>query len=196
MKQHGTILMISPDTHNRDTQEMRSMSSFKTSFKLCMLSVCLFLSACGFHLRGRYQLPSNFKTVYLQSAQPYTPFMSQLRQSLKSSGVSVVNNPFASPYTLNIQGENFNTAKTSVGSSQMMRQYTATYSVSYALQSAKGKTLYGPRTVSTTSTINTVENEELTSSRKLTETKNNMIQTLVSQLLFQLSSKNAAQIFQ
>lgn len=149
------------------------------------------LCACGFQLRGSYHLPPSLTAVYLQSPTPYSPLMNQLRQSLQASQVKVVNNPFAAPYTLSVQGENFNTVQTSIGGSETMRQYTATYSVSYVLQDAKGKAVFGPRAASTTSTLNLMPNEELTSSSKLNDTKASMLQEVVSQLLFQLSSKNA-----
>lgn len=156
-----------------------------------MILISSLLCACGFQLRGSYHLPPSLTAVYLQSPTPYSPLMNQLRQSLQSSQVKIVDNPFAAPYTLNVQGESFTTAQTSIGGSETMRQYTATYSVSYALQDAKGRTVYGPRTASTQSTLNLMPNEELTSSSKLNETKASMLQELVSQLLFQLSSKNA-----
>jgi len=102
-----------------------------------------------------------------------------------------LNTPFSAPFTLNVQGENFNVPQTSIGSSQSMRQFTATYSISYVIQNAKGITIYGPKTVAAHSTINVMPDEEISSSSKLLDTKQSMIQDVVNQLLFQLSSKNA-----
>lgn len=159
--------------------------------KIILLLSCFFLFSCGFHLRGSYQLPPNLKAIYLQSSTPYSPLMNQLRQSLKASQVNVVDDPMKAPFTLNIQSENLSTSQTSIGGSEVARQYTVTYSASYTLQDAKGKTIFGPRTASTQTTLTLMSNEELTSSSKLNDTKLGMTQELVSQILFQLSSKNA-----
>lgn len=150
----------------------------------------LSLAGCGFHLRGITQLPPQLHTLYLSSNNPYTPFMHQLRTMLKLSHITLVSTARQAPVRLHIDNENADTHETSVGGSQTMRNYIATYSITYMLYDSRGHLIYGPKTISTQQDITILSNEILSSSNKLTVANNTMRQNLVTQLEFQLQSKS------
>ena len=166
------------------------MHRFTTSLKsfALIISLCL-LTACGFQLRGAMELPPQLHILYLQSNNPYGEFTRALRSSLAISNIKVVDDPTQAPYTLNILTDSLTTHQTSVGGSQQTRDYLATYTVKYDIQTSEGVTLYGPVSVSDQTTITVNENEVLTNSNKLTSAKQTMEQNLLNKMRFQLTSK-------
>lgn len=68
---------------------------------LC-LSV-LFLTACGFHLRGQAGMP--FKTLYLETANPNSPLIADLRRNLEGNNVTLVNEADQADLILQIVSE-------------------------------------------------------------------------------------------
>jgi outer membrane lipopolysaccharide assembly protein LptE/RlpB len=42
-------------------------------FIFAFLALCL--SSCGFHLRGQVNFPTQLKTLYIDSSQPFGPFL-------------------------------------------------------------------------------------------------------------------------
>lgn len=53
-------------------------------------SFVLWLSACGFQLRGAYELPAHLQTIQLQSSDPYSAITRQISKSLQHGGVQLV----------------------------------------------------------------------------------------------------------
>src|SRR3989338_4619829 len=58
--------------------------------RLFLFSCFLGLTACGFHLRGIYQMPADLQQVYVSYDRPYDPFVIKLRQALAFSKVVIV----------------------------------------------------------------------------------------------------------
>jgi LPS-assembly lipoprotein len=65
-----------------------------------LLLITLLLSACGFHLRGQAGMP--FNTVYLDTPNPNTPFITELRRNLEASQVKLVTTAGQADVVLNI----------------------------------------------------------------------------------------------
>ena len=68
-----------------------------------LLMTTLMLSACGFHLRGQISMP--FETIYLQTANPRTPFINELRRNLEARQVKMVNAADQAELVLDIVSE-------------------------------------------------------------------------------------------
>ena len=65
-----------------------------------LLLTVLLLSACGFHLRGQAGMP--FDTLYLDAANPGTPFIADLRRNLEANKVKLVGTAEQADVVLNI----------------------------------------------------------------------------------------------
>lgn len=58
-------------------------------FSIIILSV---LSACGFQLRGDVALPQSINPVFISGLSEYKPMYREIRESLKTSGISITTN--------------------------------------------------------------------------------------------------------
>ena len=67
---------------------------------IALLLTALSLTACGFHLRGQAGMP--FDTLYLDAANPGTPFIADLRRNLEANKVQLVNTAEQADVVLNI----------------------------------------------------------------------------------------------
>jgi LPS-assembly lipoprotein len=108
------------------------MQKLKITF---LASLFVFLSACGFHLRGQVDLPVALRILNLdaQKAEPLTQNL--LRQSLLSNGVTLSHD---APYTLKILSESGGRRVLSVTSNAKASEYELTQSLNFELLDAKG----------------------------------------------------------
>ncbi len=165
----------------------RLMLPYKIIF---ILSLIISLTGCGFHLRGAIKLPPQLHTFYLSGNSPYSSFLRQLSKVLLSSKITLVDSPDQAPLTLFVVSDKLNWSQTTVATSGALRDYSVTYSVSYVLQSSSGETLVGPNSVSSSETVTALSSELLENSSKLKQAQNNLTQSLIVKMMFQISSKN------
>ncbi len=94
------------------------------------------LSACGFKLRGSYELPHAMQATFVQVAHS-SPLLQRIRQQLADSGVEVLKQPREDAATLRILTESRNRRVTSVDSQGRPREYTLIYQLSYEMYNAR-----------------------------------------------------------
>ena len=93
------------------------------------LLVCtLWLSACGFHLRGQESIP--FDTVYLQTANPNTPFVRELRHSLEAKQIKMSDSAEQADLVLDIVSESPDKQVLSLGGDGRVNEFRLFYRVS------------------------------------------------------------------
>ncbi|WP_017346865.1 LPS assembly lipoprotein LptE [Pantoea sp. A4] len=75
--------------------------------RLFLTLAVLVIAGCGFHPRGTTQLPSELKTLVLETGDPYGPLTRTVRQQLRLNNVNIVEegNKTAQLPTLRIGGE-------------------------------------------------------------------------------------------
>ena len=112
---------------------------------LCALS--LWLSACGFHLRGPVQLPEAMKHTYLQGGNRYGEFMTDLRQFLTGSGVTLVDSPKQATAILRILRRGDDRRVLSVGPDGRPREYELYSTVEFDVVGAKGQSMVADQQV-------------------------------------------------
>ncbi|EDY86038.1 Rare lipoprotein B family [gamma proteobacterium HTCC5015] len=65
---------------------MKTIRRHIALYGVAIVAICA-LSACGFQLRGNYDLPPALSAVQLESSQPYGDVMRHLRRYLAGAGV-------------------------------------------------------------------------------------------------------------
>ncbi len=100
---------------------------------LFVLLSMLLLSACGFQLRGAYQLPPEMQQTYLQSPAE-TDLVRLLQRQLKASGVTLVAQASQGAATFKVISESRSKRIVSVDTRGRAREYTLTYSVRFSVK--------------------------------------------------------------
>ena len=121
-------------------------------FTTLLGAVCslLLLAGCGFHLRGSdYRLA--YSTIYVQSAVAVNPALTQaVQQSLRSAHTHITATRDEAAGVLLLQGEDNQRRPLSVSAKGKAQEFELHYSVTYALETPKGKSLLAPQTVTQT----------------------------------------------
>lgn len=166
--------------------------------KLCSVLSVLFLSlmlaGCGFHLRGPVLLAPPLKNLYIQSADPYSQLVLNLKQSLTLSGVSFATRPDEATTVLEILRDETSDQLSSVGTTQQTRQYTLTLIVTMQITTPSGKVLVPPTTMSKFQTITIQSNQVLGGSNEESNLYQQMRRDIIYSMMNWLSSQNVTSI--
>ena len=95
---------------------------------LVLLLTAAALAGCSFHLRGQAGMP--FNTLYLDAANPATPFIKELRRDLESNKVKLVDTAGQADVVLNIVFETFDKQILSLTSSGRVNEFQLFYRIS------------------------------------------------------------------
>jgi len=95
---------------------------------LVLLIATVLLTGCGFHLRG--QATMQFKTLYLDAANPGTAFIKELRSSLEANKVELLDSPKQADVVLNIVSEMPDKQILTLDASGRVNEYELYYRVS------------------------------------------------------------------
>jgi LPS-assembly lipoprotein len=161
--------------------------SLRTFF---ILALFVSLAACGFKLRGHAFLPPEMRTIYLKSHAPYEPFTQQLRQTLISTGIQLVENEQAAPITVNILSDGTPRALSGMGTTTQINTYQLIYAVRYEILDQNGRILGTTRTVSARRDYTINANEVLSTTEEYTQLEQDMRRDTIAQIINQLGSKS------
>jgi len=156
-----------------------------------LVTCCIFalLIGCGFHLRGQTSLPPQLKRIYLQSETPFSLLTLQFQQTLKTMGVTIVEQRQAAPITLRLMADTFSQFATGTSTTNQLTTYTLNYTVSYQLLDQQGKALIEPRQVSINRSFTANNNQMLGSTNEQTLLQQDMRREAAMQILNQLNAK-------
>jgi len=93
------------------------------------------VTACGFHLRGAFQLPEELSTVFL-SAKSTTVLVEDLKLILKTNGSVVVTDATKASSSIKIEKERNTQRVISVDSSGRAREYELNYEVVFSVNTS------------------------------------------------------------
>jgi LPS-assembly lipoprotein len=93
-----------------------------------LLMTTLLLSACGFHLRGQVSIP--FETIYLQTSNPNTALIRELRRNLEARQVKMVNMEDQAELVLDIVAEIPDKQVLTLGADGRVNEFRLFYRVS------------------------------------------------------------------
>jgi LPS-assembly lipoprotein len=101
------------------------------------LLVAALMTSCGFHLRGRADLP--FETLYVEGMD-YSAFSGQLRRTIQTgSNTRLAENPADAQAILTLMGESQERTILALSSGGTVREFQLRYRVSFRVHDGKGK---------------------------------------------------------
>ena len=101
-------------------------------FSLVLMSFALL--ACGFHLRGSYQLPDHLSPLYLDKNSMSLPLYKELRSTIKASGAALTDDMAAAASILKVDNEQQTRDVIQVDSLGRAREYRLKYRLVFSLQ--------------------------------------------------------------
>ncbi|MEL0612733.1 LPS assembly lipoprotein LptE [Marinomonas arenicola] len=160
----------------------------KTTRYFFLALIAMSVTACGFHLRGQVAIPQALKTITLTSDAKSNTFNTSLRIALSRAGVTVIDPKDAGDDVLELKVNAITTSDTVLArnSSNDITQIERRMSTSYFIRQEDGKSLYGPRTVSTSKTLSNQNSEESTKAAYNKSKEEDMSEELANQLIYDL----------
>ncbi len=113
--------------------------------KAIILGMALLLSACGYHLRGAFQLPENMKSVYIEGSSG--PLLEQFKQVMKTSSAKLADSRKGAGIVIKIANEEFNRRVVSLSSRGKSNEFELEYRLDYEFANAKDALLMERQTV-------------------------------------------------
>ncbi|MFN3233968.1 MAG: hypothetical protein ACE365_00955 [Gammaproteobacteria bacterium] len=156
---------------------------------LLVVIVCLFLSACGFHLSGDAKLPTQMQKTAITSKIKYSPLTRELAQSIKSTGTQVVDDPSEANTIIQFIAINESNNLATSGTTQETRKYTLTSSATLQVADKKGGVIYGPFTLSESASQYLYAGQVISNSEESVAIYRGLRRELVRKIMFKLSSQ-------
>ncbi len=109
---------------------MLTIKSMLTN-KLIILVLALLLNACGYHMRGAFELPDGLKKVYLEGGSPQ--LRDQFNRALKASSAKLADSPEGAGMIIRIFGEDSTRRVLSLSSRGRSNELELYYRLDYEL---------------------------------------------------------------
>ncbi|HEY4073645.1 MAG TPA: LPS assembly lipoprotein LptE [Herbaspirillum sp.] len=152
---------------------------------LLLLSVAIALSACGFHLRGKPNLP--FKSIYLDVATT-SPLGLQLKRYLKASGIVVTDNKKDAEAIFQLLADTQEKKILTLSTVGQVSEYVLYKRTTFTVVDAKGKVLVPPSEIVLKRDISYNTQQELSKQAEEVILYNDMQADLVQQILRRMSA--------
>jgi LPS-assembly lipoprotein len=123
------------------------MTRIKNTFLLLTL---LFISACGYHLRGGLDLPEGLKSIYLQDASGQ--LRNAFNKALRSADVKLAARPEDAGIVVKVSREKMRRRVISVSNTGRANEYELYYKFNFILLDAEGEKLSETQPVEITRT--------------------------------------------
>lgn len=155
----------------------------------CTLLVSLlFISACGFHLRGASEFP--FKTIFVKGSEQ-TPFGVNLRRNLKGQeNAKLVDSESDADVVLQILSERPEKIILSLTVQGFVREFTLNSYLTFQVHDKQGKVILPPTTIVLHRVISNNENMALPKASEEAMLFKDMQSDMVTQLVRRLSVLN------
>lgn len=106
----------------------------------CLSAMLAMLSACGFHLQSRPELPPQMQRTKLEVVDPYGQFARRLETHLEQSGVNVVTSP-EDAAVLEVPLNTTRKEIQSIGDNARVREFLIRHTVQFRLLASDGTEL-------------------------------------------------------
>jgi LPS-assembly lipoprotein len=101
--------------------------------------MALLLSACGYHLRGAFQLPENMKSVYIEGGSG--ALLDQFKQVMKGSSTQLANSRKGAGIVIKVSNEDFSRRVLSLSTRGKSNEFELVYRLDYEFANAGDNSL-------------------------------------------------------
>jgi len=150
-----------------------------------LLSISMLLTACGFQLREKAELPSEMQNTQLLVADEYSQLARRVRVQLEQAGVNFVDQQNATAI-LEIPKNEVLTEVLSIGDNARVREYRVSHTVQFRLTDPQGMELVPLQTIRQSREISFDEQQILAVSREQEFVREDMANTLARLLISRL----------
>lgn len=153
----------------------------------------LSLLGCGFHLRGDYPLPQEFRIIRILPDNAYDPLFVHLRYSLKNAGARILIAPCETeqPALLTVLSQGFTERTTAYGPDVQINRATLQFTLTYQITDANGKMLIPPSTIQVERELTVNPNAVLGTEFERQRVKDELYNDATLQLIRQISMYHA-----
>ena len=151
-----------------------------------MLLGVLILAGCGFHLRGYMGMP--FATMYINTANPGTQFMIELRRNLEANNVTLVDNAEKAEVILDIAYEQAGKQVLTLGADGRVNEFRLSYRVSMRAYDLKQQTWLAAEEMEQLRDFSYDDTQILAKESGELQLQRNMQSEMVQQLMRRLSN--------
>lgn len=103
--------------------------------KVAVFVMALLLSACGYHLRGAFELPATMKNIYVEGGSG--ALREQLKQVMKSSSGQLADSRKGAGIVIKIFNEDFNRRVLSLSTRGKSNEFELNYRLDYEFANAE-----------------------------------------------------------
>jgi len=112
----------------------RSITKYKAHLAIAIFAFStLFLSSCGFHLRGDYLMSPQLQTLHLSSADKFGELTRQVKQHLSLNNIKLLPNASQDIPQIRLLKDSLNRRTLSVFPNGQVAEYELIYTVRYQL---------------------------------------------------------------
>jgi len=162
----------------------------KNNFRFVLLACILLIAGCGFHLRGYFPIPDEFKLLRIMPNQSFDPFLLALRKTLINNGVKILkrdNTADVKVATLTIVNQNISERNVAYGTDVQANRAVMQLIVAYQLSDSSQKTVIENASVQVTREFQINPNAVLGTENERNHIRSELYLDAAAQLVRQLS---------
>lgn len=155
---------------------------------LILISLFCTLSACGYHVRTKADLPAYINRMYFTSVMPYGDVTTALQKQLADDGITLLSDSTNAPCTLRIVDEKPNQVVTGVSSAQNSEISSVTYSyaATYTLLDYRGEPIIPLTTVIAQQVVTVSSSQLLGSQNEQIALQKDLVRQIINQMMNQI----------
>jgi LPS-assembly lipoprotein len=111
-----------------------------------LLGLALLLPACGFQPRGQAKLPPSVQSVYVSTADRYSPFYRELTTALRARGATLSDDSDKADAVIRITRDDTGQRVLAVSTRNVPTEYDVYYSIRYDI-AVNGAIVFEPQTL-------------------------------------------------
>jgi LPS-assembly lipoprotein len=153
--------------------------------KISLILLFLFLSACGYHLRGDIDLPQGMENIYVEAAS--SNLEKEMKKSLKLSQGKLVSSAPEAGIIIKFAQEEMNSRITSISAAGRANEFQLSYNVMFSIYEPSGKLLLGDQKINIKREYFNDQTDILGKSNEESVIRTEMYQQAVSSIMSRLN---------